>query len=137
MAIDIRTLAIASLIAQLVLIAFVFGSVYLARKRKVLRHCAIVRGAIVLQIIAILAIMVPSMLGYVENVPPIPFFYPKLLIHHTLGLVLIALFVYFNLEVKRVVRPLPQRKAVMWLALGVWLVTLALGVHIHLTIYAG
>ncbi len=136
MAIDIRTLTTASLIVQLVLIALVFGSVYLARKRKLIRHCAIVRGTVVVKIVTIVAIMLPSMLGYVENVPPIPFFYPELLIHHTLGLFLIALFIYVNLEFARLVRPFAKRKNVMRLALGVWLITLALGVHIHLTIYA-
>ena len=76
------------------------------------------------------------MLGYVENVSPIPFFYPEFLVHHTLGLFLIALFVYVNSEVGRVIRPFAKRKNVMWLALGVWLIALVLGVHIHLIIYA-
>jgi hypothetical protein len=52
-----------------------------------------------------------------------------------LGLVLIGIFVYINLEVGRVVRPLVKRKSVMRLALGIWLVALALGINIFLTIY--
>jgi uncharacterized membrane protein YozB (DUF420 family) len=135
MAIDIRTLAIIDLLVQLALIGFVFGAVYLARRGRVIRHCTIVRGAIIAQIISILAIMLPSLLGYVENVPPIPFLYPELLTHHILGLVLIGVFVYINLEVGRVVRPLVKRKSVMRLALGIWLVALALGINIFLTIY--
>jgi uncharacterized membrane protein YozB (DUF420 family) len=135
MAIDIRTLAIVDLLVQLALIGFVFGAVYLARRGRVIRHCTIVRGAIIAQIISILAIMLPSLLGYVENVPPIPFLYPELLTHHILGLVLIGIFVYINLEVGRVVRPLVKRKSVMRLALGIWLVALALGINIFLTIY--
>src|SRR5450756_2991264 len=94
MAIDIRTLAIVNLLVQLALIGFVFGAVYLARKGRVIRHCTIVRCAIIAQIISILAIMLPSLLGFVENVPPIPFLYPELLTHHILGLVLIGIFVY-------------------------------------------
>jgi uncharacterized membrane protein YozB (DUF420 family) len=135
MAIDIRTLATANLTVQLVLIAFVFGAVYLARKRRVVRHCTIVRAAVGVQIASIFAIMLPSLLGYVENVPPIPFLYPELLIHHALGLVLIIVFVYVNLEVGRVIRPLVERKNVMRLALVVWVVALALGINIYLTIY--
>jgi uncharacterized membrane protein len=135
MAIDIRTLAIVNLLVQLVLIGFVFGAVYLARKGRVIRHCTIVRCAIIAQIISILAIMLPSLLGFVENVPPIPFLYPELLTHHILGLVLIGIFVYINLEVGRVVHPLVKRKSVMRLALGIWLVALALGINIFLTIY--
>ena len=72
MVIDIRTVTTVSLIVQLVLIAFVFGAVYLARKRRLIRHCTIIRGAIIVQIVTIVAIMLPSMLGYVKNVPPEP-----------------------------------------------------------------
>jgi uncharacterized membrane protein YozB (DUF420 family) len=135
MAIDIRTLATANLVVQLVLIALVLGAVYSARRGKVIRHCTIVRGTVVVQIITILAIMLPSLLGYVENVPPIPFLYPELLIHHILGLVLIAIFVYVNLEVGRVIRPVVKRKNAMRTALGVWLIAIALGINIYLTVY--
>jgi hypothetical protein len=75
MAIDIRTLATANLVVQLVLIALILGAVYLARRGRIKRHCTIVRGAVVVQIIAILIVMLPSLLGYVANVPPIPFLY--------------------------------------------------------------
>ena len=135
MTIDIRTLATANLLVQLVLIGFVFGAVYLARRGRTIRHCTIIRGALIVQIVSILAIMLPSLLGYVENVPPIPFLYPELLIHHILGLVLIIIFAYVNLEVGRVIRPHIKRKNVMRLALGVWLVALALGINIYLTVY--
>jgi len=79
--------------------------------------------------------MLPSLLGYIENVPPIPFLYPELLIHHTLGLVLVGMWVYINLEVERVIRPLIKRKTAMRIALGVWLIAIALGINIYLTLY--
>jgi uncharacterized membrane protein YozB (DUF420 family) len=135
MAIDIRTLATANLVVQLVLIALVLIAVCLARRGKVIRHCTIVRGSVVVQIIAIFAVMLPSLLGYVENVPPIPFLYPELLIHHILGLALIVIFIYVNLDVGRVIRPIVKRKDVMRTALGVWLITIAIGIHIYLTVY--
>ena len=135
MAIDIRTLATANLVVQLVLIALVLAAVYFARRGKVIRHCTIVRGTVVVQIITIFAIMLPSLLGYVENVPPIPFLYPELLIHHILGLVLIAIFIYVNLEVARVIRPVVKRKNAMRAALGVWLIAIVLGITIYLTVY--
>jgi uncharacterized membrane protein YozB (DUF420 family) len=135
MAIDIRILATTNLAVQLALIGFVFGAVYLARRGRVVQHCTVVRGAVIVQIIAILAIMLPSLLGYVESVPPIPFLYPELLIHHILGLVLIAIFIYVNLEVARVIRPVVKRKNAMRTALGVWLITLALGISIYFTVY--
>jgi len=135
MAIDIRTLATANLVVQLMLIALVLGAAYLARRGRVIRHCNIVRGAFVVQIITIFAIMLPSLLGYIASVPPIPLLYPELLIHHILGLVLIAIFIYINLEVGRVIRPVVKRKNAMWAALGVWLIALALGINIYLTVY--
>ncbi|MGA3199183.1 MAG: DUF420 domain-containing protein [Halobacteriota archaeon] len=135
MAIDIRTLATANLVVQLVLIALILGAVYLARRGRVKRHCTIVRGAVVVQIIAILVVMLPSLLGYVANIPPIPFLYPELLVHHILGLVLIAIFIYVNLEVGHVIRPVVKRKDAMRTALGVWLVAFALGIIIYLTVY--
>jgi uncharacterized membrane protein YozB (DUF420 family) len=135
MAIDIRTLATANLVVQLVLIALVLIAVYLARRGGVIRHCTIVRGTVIVQIITIFAVMLPSLLGYVENVPPIPVLYPELIIHHFLGVVLIVIFIYVNLEVGRVIRPLVKRKNAMRTALGVWLVAIALGINIYLTIY--
>jgi hypothetical protein len=62
MAIDIRTLATTNLVVQLVLIALVLGAVYLARRGRVTRHCIIVRGAVVVQVITIFAVMLPSLL---------------------------------------------------------------------------
>ncbi|HYC20415.1 MAG TPA: hypothetical protein VEF35_07370 [Candidatus Bathyarchaeia archaeon] len=135
MAIDIRILATANLVVQLALIGVVFGAVYLARRGRVVQHCNIVRGAVIVQIIAIFAIMLPSLLGYVESVPPIPFLYHELLIHHILGLVLIAIFIYVNLEVARVIRPVVKRKNAMRTALAMWLVTIALGISIYFTVY--
>jgi uncharacterized membrane protein YozB (DUF420 family) len=128
MAIDIRTLATANLVVQLVLIALVLAAVYFARRGKVIRHCTIVRGTVVVQIITIFAIMLPSLLGYVENVPPISFLY-------ILGLVLIAIFIYVNLEVGRIIRPVVKRKNAMRAALGVWLIAIVLGITIYLTVY--
>ena len=137
MAIDIRTLATANLVVQLALIVLVLSAVYLARRGRVKRHCTIVRGTVVVQIITIFAIMLPSLLGYVENVPPIPFLYLELLVHHILGLVLIAIFIYVNLEVEHVIRPVVKRKNVMRTALVVWLIAIALGINIYLTVYYG
>ncbi len=135
LAIDIRTLAMINVVVQLALIVLVFGAVYLARRGRVKRHCTIQRGTVTIQIVLILSIMLPSLLGYIENVPAIPLFYPELLVHHSLGLILVGMWVYNNLEVGRVIRPLIRRKTAMRIAFGVWLVAIALGVNIYLTIY--
>ncbi len=137
MAIEIQTLATANLVVQLALIALVIGAVYLAHRRRVIQHCAIVRGTVIVQIITIFAVMLPSLLGYVENLPPNSFLYFEFLIHHILGLLLIVIFIYVNLEVRRVIRPVVKRKNAMRTALGVWLVAIALGINIYLTVYYG
>ena len=135
MAIDIRTLATANLAVQLVLIACVLVAVYLARRGKLVLHCTLIRGSIVAQIFAIFIVMLPSLLGYVENVPLIPLLYPELLFHHILGLLLIFIFIYVNLDVAHVVSPIVKSKNIMRTALGVWLVAIIVGVHIYLTLY--
>ncbi len=137
MAIDIQTLATANLVVQLVLIVLVLGAVYLAHRGKVIRHCNIVRGTVIVQIITVLAVMLPSLLGYVENLPPNSFLYFAFLTHHILGLLLIVIFIYVNLEVGRVIRPIVKRKNAMRTALGVWLIAIALGIYIYLTVYYG
>src|SRR3990170_2354385 len=95
MAIDVKTLALANLAVQILLVIMVSRAAYLAKKRKLGRHCTFMRVLVPVQIIAIAAVMLPSMLGYIENPPP---FYTEMLIHHTLGLSVIALWLYINLS---------------------------------------
>jgi amino acid transporter len=133
--IDVKTLAMANLAVQILLIMTVFGAVYLARNKKLVKHCTIIQIAVPVQIIAILLVMLPSMMGFIENVPPLPFFYPEMLIHHSLGLVVVGLWVYINLGIERRVRMPRNRAAVMWLALGAWIASLLLGLSIYFTLY--
>lgn len=135
MVIDVKTLAMANLAVQILLILTVFGAVYLARNKKLVKHCTVIRIAVPLQIIAILLVMLPSMLGLIENVPPLPFFYPEMLIHHSLGLAVVGLWLYINLDIERRVKMPHNRAAVMWLALGVWIASLVLGLSIYYTLY--
>ena len=52
MAIDVQTLAITNLAVQIFLIITVFGAVYLARRKKLVRHCTVIRVAVPIQIIS-------------------------------------------------------------------------------------
>jgi len=135
MVIDFKTLAMANLAVQIVLIIAVFGAVYLARKKKVVRHCTVIRIAVPVQILAILLVMLPSMLGLIGDGPPLPFFYPEMLIHHSLGLAVVGLWVYINLGIERRVKMPRNRAAVMWLALGVWIASIVLGLSMYYTLY--
>jgi len=123
----------ANLAVQIVLIIAVFGAVYLARQKKFVRHCTVIRVAIPVIIIEVFVVMLPSLLSTIENVPSQPFFYPEVLIHHSLGLTVIGLWVYINLGIAQRVKMPRNRASVMWLALGVWITSLILGVHIYLT----
>ncbi len=135
MAVDVQTLAMANLAVQILLIITVFSAVYLARKKRLIRHCTVMRVAVPIQIIAIVAVMLPSMLGFIENVPSLPFFYPEVLIHHSLGLAVVGLWIYINLGIERRVKMPRNRAAVMWLALGVWIASIILGLSIYYTLY--
>ena len=79
-----------NLVVQILLIITVFDAVYLARRKKLTKHCTVIRVAVPIQIVAILVVMLPSMLGFIENVPSLPFFYPEALIRHSLGLVVVG-----------------------------------------------
>ena len=122
-----------NLAVQILLIITVFGAVYLARRKKLAMHCPVIRVAVPIQIVAILVVMLPSMLGFIENVPSLPFFFPGVLIHHSLGLTVVGLWVYINLDFERRVKMPRNRAAVMWLALGVWIASFILGLSIYLT----
>ena len=87
----------ANLTVQLLLTVTVFIAAYLAKRKQVLgEHCTIMKIATPLQITTIAGIMLPSMLGYIENEPLGALFSVEILIHHTLGLVVVALLVYIN-----------------------------------------
>jgi putative membrane protein len=75
----------------------VSGAVFLAKKRNLGKHCIVMRVSVLLQIIAIAVVMLPSMLGYIENVQRDIFFNIEMLVHHTLGLIVIAIWIFINL----------------------------------------
>ena len=72
-----QTLMTVNLVVQIVLIITVFGAVYLARGKKLTKHCTVIRVAVPIQIVAILVIMLPSMLGFIENVHLYHFSIPR------------------------------------------------------------
>lgn len=133
MAIDVKTLATLNLAVQILLAIIVSGAVYLTKKRELGRHCAFMRALVPAQIIAIAAIMLPSMLGYLTNPPP---FNTEMLVHHALGLLVVVLWIYINLSFGK---PwMPHNLALfMRSAFTLWMVALLLGLHMYLLIYVG
>ena len=136
MSFDIQTLVLINLIMQLLLIVTVLVAAYLAKvKRQLIRHCTIMRIAIPVQIVTIAVIMLPSMLGYIENKTPGLLFSLEIPVHHALGLVVVALWIYINLAFKGIIKTRWRLVIPMRLALGSWLVTLISGLHIYLSLW--
>ncbi|MCX9026160.1 MAG: hypothetical protein OIN85_08720 [Candidatus Methanoperedens sp.] len=132
---DVKTLALANLGIQIFLIAFVFQAVYFVKKGNPLKHCAMVRIAVPLQVLAIITVMLPSLLGFIKFEPLGALFNAELLIHHTLGLLVVVLWIYVNLAFSNVIRMPSNFRLFMRTALGLWLLSLVLGLHIYTRLY--
>ena len=135
MVFDVKTQAMVNLTIQVLLIMAVSGAVFLARKRNLGKHCVIMRAAIPLQIIAVAVIMLPSMLGYIENEPRGIFFNIEMLVHHTLGLIVIAIWIYINLVFAGIMRIRGRLALAMRLALASWILALIIGLHMYFLIW--
>lgn len=134
MVFDIKTQAMVNLTIQVLLIMTVSGAVYLAKKRNLGKHCVVMRVAVLLQIIAIAGVMLPSMLGYIEHEQR-GLFNIEILVHHTLGLAVIAIWIYINLVFMGVMRIRGRLAAAMRLALASWILALIIGIHMYFLIW--
>jgi len=135
MVFNLKTLALMNLSVQLLLILLLNYAVFLAKKRDLHKHCTIIRIASVIQIAAIVAIMWESLLGYLGNDAPDLLFNMELLIHHSLGILVILLWIYINLVYARFIRSRGNFKNAMKLAYIVWMFTFIIGLHIYIQIY--
>ena len=136
MFLDIKFLATANLTIQLLLMMTVFVAVYLVKKRRAFgKHCTIMRVIVPLQIVAIAGVMLPSMLGYFKNEALGPFLSAEMLIHHTLGLIVVALWIFINLVFIGVIRWRRRLVAAMRLAFVLWVLTLLIGLHLYVLIW--
>jgi hypothetical protein len=128
-------LALINLLLQVLLIAGVLGGAFLGRRRHFRHHCLTIRVLVAVQILAIALIMAPSLAGYLKNWSGFSWFTAEIIIHHVLGLVVLALWIYINLAYLGIVKR-PQRfRRYMWAALAVWLVSLALGIQLYVRIW--
>jgi putative membrane protein len=135
MVFDVKTLALANLGIQIFLIVFVLQAVYSVKKGNPLKHCAMVRIAVPIQILAIIAVMLPSLLGYIKSESFGILFNVEILIHHTLGLLVVVLWIYINLAFGNIIRMPGNFRMFMRTALGLWLLALVLGLHIYTRLY--
>ncbi len=135
MVFNLKTLALINLSVQLFLILLLNYATFLAKKRDLHKHCNIIRIAAGIQIAAIVAVMWESMIGYLGNDSWTTLFNMELLIHHSLGILVILLWVYINLVYGRFIRSRGNFRQIMKLAYVVWMFTFILGLHIYIKIY--
>jgi hypothetical protein len=136
MAFDVKTLAAINLSIQLLLTLALLSAVHLAKSKKFGKHCKVMRIAFPVQILAILAVMLPSMNGYFEHGSPgLFFFQAEMLVHHSLGLLAVILWVYINLIFLKYIRTWFSIRTAMRLALACWITSLIMGFHIFMLVY--
>jgi len=135
MVFDVKTQAIVNLTIQVLLIITISGAVYLVKKRKLGRHCGVMRISLLVQMIAIAGVMLPSMLGYIEHEQRGVFFDIEMLAHHALGLAVIVIGIYINLAFEGVMRIWGRLVSAMRLVLALWILALIIGLHMYLMIW--
>jgi hypothetical protein len=125
-----RNVALFNLAVQVILIAGVFAGAFVARRRKFGRHCLIMRVLMGAQILLIGIIMAPQLARYTSNWSGFSMFTVELLVHHALGVVALALWVYVNLAITGVVRAPRRYIWFMRSALVSWVASLGLGTYL-------
>jgi putative membrane protein len=124
-----------NLALQLVLVAALGFAVFLAKRRSFQRHCLVLRLAVVAQIVSIMAMMSPSMVGILEPGRPNALFRAEVLLHHGLGLAVILLWIYINLVFLGKLKARIATRRAMQATAGIWVVSFILGLHIYLMMY--
>jgi hypothetical protein len=135
MPLDEQTLIASNLVLQLILTAALAFAVFLAKRKNFQEHCFVLRLAVLAQILAILALMSPAMGHILEPGRPNGLFQVEVLMHHSLGLSVVLLWIYINLVYLRRWKARIAPKRAMQAAASFWVISLILGFHIYLKLY--
>lgn len=130
-----RNLAILNVVLQILLMVAAATAFWLAKRRRFKRHCLVMRVSVAVQIILIAALMAPSLSAYLSHWSGWSWFTAELIVHHVLGVIVVVLFIYFNLALTGVVRSPRRLRPYMRSALVLWLVLLAMGLHLYIYIW--
>ena len=125
------TLVAYNLLLQSIQSACFANALLLARKREYKKHCLTLCLAFSAQILAILLFMSPAMASLTEPGRPVGFLAAEILMHHSLGLAVVPLFIYINLVYQRRLSPRLSMRSAMQTAAGMWAASLVLGFHIY------
>ncbi len=124
------------LVLQLLLLATVLIAAYLARfKHDTRTHCKTLRIAVAVQIAVVFSVMLPAMAGFLSGNPPINPFNVEMVVHHSLGLAVIGIWIYANLVLLGKINGVGPLAVWMRTAFSLWMITIALGIHIYLVTY--
>jgi len=133
---NIHTLAIINLSAQLLLILVMLIAAYLAKIRKKFKiHCKILRIIVPIQIMLILVAMLPSMLGFIENKFPGWLLNTEMLVHHSLGVLIILLWLFINLIFIGKIKIRFRLAILMKTAFILWILAFIPGVHLFIFLW--
>ncbi len=122
---------VANLVLQAVIFVTALAAMWLAKKRRLKRHCLVMRVAVGIQIVLVAAIMGPRLGVLLPAFSNDPKLYAEFLVHHVLGLIVVLLFAFFNLVMAGVIKFAHRLRPYMWTAFGAWVVVLALGGHLY------
>jgi hypothetical protein len=125
-----RNVALSNLVVQVILIAGVFAGAFVARRRRFGRHCLIMRVLMGVQILLIGIVMAPQLARYISDWSGFSTFTVELLVHHALGVIALALWIYVNLAITGVVRAPRRYIWFMRSALVSWVASLGLGAYL-------
>jgi hypothetical protein len=128
-------LALTNVILQVLLIVGTLTAFALARRRRLKIHCLVMRVMVGIEIILIAALMAPSLAAYARNWSGWSPFTAEIIIHHTLSVIVILLFIYFNLAMTGVIKLRHRLRPLMRTALGLWLVVLGMGIYLYYYIW--
>ncbi len=132
-----KTLADLNLYLRLLLFVALLAAAYLAkRKRRLALHCTILRSVVSVQILSIIFMMFPSLASQLELQPHGRLFSAELILHHSLGLVVVGLWVYVNLLVAGTVKTRIKLVVFMRTAFTLWVLLVMSGVYQYLMVWS-
>jgi hypothetical protein len=135
MVIDFRMLTELNLVIQMILVLVLYVASRLAMGGDFKKHCTLMRIAVPVQILTVMGVMLPSMYGYLRNTSTASLFDSEILIHHSLGLVVVFLWIYINVIFMGILKPAIKIRTMMRVALICWTISLILGLHLYWVVY--
>ena len=134
-------LATLSLIVQFVVLALLFGGLWLKKTKKFRQHGITMLTAVVLHIITILVVMIPSFIsGFISpgSIDLANALVVTSLVHAFVGIAALLLGVWLvaSWRLKADMKTCFAKKGIMRVTITIWLITLFLGIFMYWNLYA-